>query len=61
MENESSWNTFARTGKVSDYLAYARSEGRSENRTGWEQERKEERGHREGASNGNGAFGSNHW
>ena len=25
MENEESWNTFARTGKVSDYLKYAGS------------------------------------
>lgn len=61
MENRSSWNTFTRTGKVSDYLAYVQDEGRGENRTGWEKERKEERGQREGTSDGNSAFGSNHW
>lgn len=61
MENESSWNTFTRTGKVSDYLAYRQTEGSSENCTSWENKRKEERGQREGASNGNGAFGSYHW
>lgn len=61
MENESSWNTFTRTGRVSDYLAYAKGEERSENRTSWGNERREERGQREGTSDGNGAFGSYHW
>lgn len=61
MENESSWNTFTRTGRVADYLAYAQSESRSENRTGWDKEREEERGTRERTSDGNGAFGSYHW
>ena len=61
MENESNWNTFTRTGKVSDYLAYVQGEGRSDNSTGWERESKEERGQREGTSDGKSAFGSNHW
>lgn len=61
MENESSWNTFARTGKVSDYLSYAQGGNRGENCTCRDNGRKEERGTREGTSDGNGAFGSYHW
>ena len=56
MKNESNWDTSARTGRVSDYLAYAKEE--RNNGTGWENSNKEERGQREGTSNGNGAFGS---
>lgn len=59
MGNEESWNTFTRTGRVSDYLAYV-GDGRQRD-NGWENERKEERGQREGTSNGNGAVGSYHW
>ena len=59
MKNESSWDTFTRTGSVSDYLTYAREE--RNNSSGWENSNKEERGQREGTSNGNGAFGSYHW
>ncbi len=61
MGNEAYWNTFTRTGKVSDYLAYVGDGKKRDERTGWENARKEERGQREGTSNGNGAFGSYHW
>lgn len=61
MGNEGSWNTFARTGRVSDYLAYVGDAKQREGASGWENERKEERGQREGASDRNGAFGSYHW
>lgn len=61
MGNEGSWNTFARTGRVSDYLAYARNTKQRAESAGWENERKEEREQREGASDGNGAFRSYHW
>ena len=56
MGNEESWNTFTRTGRVSDYLAYVGDGRQCDN--GWENTRKEERGQREGTSNGNGAVGS---
>ena len=46
MGNEANWNTFAQTGKVSDYLAYVREE---KGRNGWENAAKEERGTRERA------------
>lgn len=59
MGNEESWNTFTRTGRVSDYLAYVGDGRQCDN--GWENARKEERGRREGTSNGNGAVGSYHW
>ena len=59
MGNEESWNTFTRTGRVSDYLAYVGDGRQREN--SWENARKEERGQREGTSNGNGAVGSYHW
>lgn len=61
MENESRWDTFTRTGRVSDYLSYAQNERSREGNTGWNHSTKEERGQREGTSNGNGAFGSYHW
>ena len=61
MGNEENWNTLARTGRVSDYLAYVGDGRQREGNTGWENSAKEERGQRERASNGNGAFGSNHW
>jgi hypothetical protein len=59
MENEKSWNTFASTGKVSDYLNYASNRSGGDNclrdRAG------EERELRERTSNGHGAVGSYHW
>lgn len=58
MGNEADWNTFARTGKVTDYLAYAKSE---KEHTHWENEEKKERGQRERTSDGNSAFGSYRW
>lgn len=61
MGNEESWNTFARTGRVSDYLTYAGYGKRQEESANWENVRKEEREQRERASDGNGAFGSYHW
>ena len=61
MGNEESWNTFARTGRVSDYLAYAGYGNRQEESANWGNVRKEERERREGTSDGNGAFGSYHW
>lgn len=61
MGNEENWNTFARTGRVSDYLAYVGDGRQREGNTGWENSGKEERGQRERASDGHGAFGSNHW
>ena len=45
MGNEGSWNTFARTGRVSDYLAYVGDQRQREQTFSW----------------GNGAFGSYHW
>lgn len=56
MENEESWNTFVHTGKVSDYLEYAKA-GRSDGINSV----KEERGQREGTSNGNGTVSRYHW
>ena len=61
MGNEAKWDTFTHTGKVTDYLAYARSDSRSENYTSWEKDGKEERGQRERTSDGHSAFGSYHW
>ena len=61
MGNEEYWNTFTRTGRVEDYLTYVGDGRKSEQRVGWDSARKEERGQREGTSNGNGAFGSYHW
>ena len=61
MGNEAYWNTFTRTGKVSDYLAYVGDNQQTEGDTSWSKSREEERGQREGTSNGNGAFGSYHW
>lgn len=70
MENEENWNTFARTGKVSDYLKYAGSSESQSNRGDGTADSsgraatsgmREERGQREGTSEGYGAFGSFHW
>lgn len=61
MGNEENWNTFARTGRVSDYLAYVGDGRQHDGNAGWENSRKEERGRRDRASDGNGAFSSNHW
>lgn len=61
MENTESWNTFTRTGSVSDYLNYV-SNSSSDRETYHDGiSRREERGQCEGTSDGNGAFGSNHW
>lgn len=54
MEKQNRWNTFFQTGKVTDYLEYLK-----ERRETVTNSTKEERGHREGTSDGNGAFGSN--
>lgn len=59
MRNEEEWTTFTRTGRVSDYLAYAGDRQRMENRG--ENAVREEGRQREGTCEGNGAFGSNHW
>lgn len=59
MRNEESWNTFTRTGRVSDYLAYT-----GENETGetrGENAVVEKRGQREGTCDGNGAVSGNRW
>ncbi len=56
MENEESWTTFMNTGSVSDYLEYART-----SRTDGINSVKEERGQREGTSDGNGTVGRYHW
>ena len=59
MENEEKWNVFARTGRVTDYLAYVentRSSGRTE-AAFWGKERNR----REGTSEGNGAVSGCHW
>ncbi len=59
MENEESWNTFARTGKVTDYLNYTGSSYAGENSAG--NGMREERGQRERASDGNGTLSGYHW
>lgn len=56
MEKEECWNTFARTGLVEDYLKYARAD-----RSDGSAPEKEERGQREGTSDGDGAIGRYHW
>lgn len=56
MENEESWNTFVRTGRVLDYLEYART-----SRTDGINSVKEERGQREGTSDGHGTVSRYHW
>lgn len=61
MRNEETWNTFTRTGRVADYLAYVGYGKRQEESGNWKNAEKEERGQREGTSDGNGAFGSYHW
>lgn len=54
MRNEDEWNTFARTGRVEDYLVYASNRADRDNLS---TERKQKEGERcEGACNGNGAF-----
>lgn len=62
MKNEESWNTFVRSGKVSDYLNYAGVSGKSNDSwmTGSRSDERE-RGQHEGASEGYGAVGSYHW
>ena len=59
MRNEQDWETFARSGRVSDYLAYVGSGEKKENRG--KNAVREERGQREGTCDGNGAFGGYHW
>ena len=61
MGNEANWDTFTRTGKITDYLAYAKSNSQSENHTSWEKDGKEERGQRERTSDGHCTFGSYRW
>lgn len=61
MGNEADWNTFTHTGKVTDYLAYARSENQSTNYMRQEKDGQEARRQRERASDGNSTFGSYHW
>lgn len=53
MEREEEyWENFVRTGRVADYLEYARMSHTNSV--------KEERGQREGTSDGDGALGSRH-
>lgn len=61
MENEESWNTFARTGRVSDYLEYVNNSRPGGDSFDSRNSVKEERGQREGTSDGNGIVGSYHW
>ncbi len=61
MGNEESWNTFVRTGSVTDYLAYARSENRNQNTANRENEKQEVRRQSERTCDGNRALGSYHW
>ncbi len=56
MENEESWNAFVQTGRVSDYLDYAKS-----SRSDGVNSVKEERGQREGTSDRDGTVSSYHW
>ena len=59
MENEERWNTFARTGLISDYLAYVEGTGR--NSEAQENSLRGERGRCEGTCDGNGTVSSYHW
>lgn len=61
MENTESWDTFTRTGSVSDYLNYVNKSGSDRDGSHNGTNKGEERGQRERASDGNGAFGSYHW
>jgi len=56
MEKENYWDTFARTGRVSDYLEYVEN-----NRSSSMNSMKEERGQREGTSDGDGTVSRYHW
>lgn len=61
MENTESWNTFTRTGSVSDYLNYVNKSGSDRESFHDGTNKAEERGQCERASDGNGAFGRHHW
>lgn len=61
MESTESWNTFTRTGSVSDYLNYVNKRGSDRNSYRDGTNKAEERGQCEGTSDGNGAFSSHHW
>ncbi|MCH5264392.1 MAG: hypothetical protein J1F02_00720 [Lachnospiraceae bacterium] len=55
MEREECWDNFFRTGRVADYLEYVRT-----SRVYGMNSVKEERGQREGTSDGDGALSRNH-
>ncbi len=59
MGNEERWNTFARTGRVSDYLHYA--DHRKEEESSVMNQAEREREKRERTSDGNGVVGGYHW
>ena len=61
MENTESWNRFARTGSVSDYLNYVNKSSSDNDRCYEEANKGKERGQRERTSDGNGTFSSYHW
>lgn len=61
MENTESWNIFARTGRVTDYLNYVKGNSSDEKHYCDGVNKREERGQRERTSDGNGTFSSYHW
>lgn len=56
MENNNCWDTFTKTGRVNDYLEYAKN-----NHSSAMNSRKEERGQRERTSDGDGTVSRYHW
>lgn len=60
MENTEGWNTFANTGRVSDYLDYVNHSSKKDSYNNGTS-RREERGQRERTGDGNGAVSSHHW
>ncbi len=60
MGNEAYWNTFAHTGKITDYLRYVEDDRHSDD-VSQEKQKKEERGWREGTSEWHGTVSGHHW